>query len=167
MVVSSKTATMGAVEDFLRRTSMGRLVLLLFVLYLARRSKADWWCLWWCWAGGRRWVVDKLVSLSGIAPDIVGLADMELLLVVAVVGAFVCDEDSRCARECRLGSGLVTPVLLVVLMMTSGLRLLSSLPGRWSEPSVSVAGLLAIENLRLVLRLELSLESMIGYRSFM
>ena len=115
--------------------------------------------------GGRRWVVDRLGSLSGIAPDIVRLADVELLLVVAVGGAFVWDEDSRCARECRLGSGLTA--LLLALLMTSGLCLLSSLPGRCREFSVSVAGLLAIECLRLVIRLELSLESMMGYLPFM
>jgi hypothetical protein len=99
----------------------------------------------------------------------VRLADVEFLpaVVVEVGTAFVCDEDSRCARECRLGSDLTALGLLLALFMTSGLCLLSSLPGRCIELSVSVPGLLAIEYLRLVLRLEFPLESMIGYRSFM
>ena len=119
--------------------------------------------------GGRRWVVDRVAvaSLSGMAPDMVRLVDVEFLLAVEVGTAFVCDEDSRCARECRLGSDLTALGLLLALLMTSGLCLLSSLPGRCIELSVSVPGLLAIEYLRLVLRLELPLESMIGYRSFM
>ena len=110
-----------------------------------------------------------MASLSlRMAPDMVRLVDVEFLATVVEVGiAFVCDEDSRCARECRLGSDLTALGLLLVLLMTSGLCLLSSLPGRCIELSVSVPGLLAIEYLRLVLRLELPLESMIGYRSFM
>ena len=112
--------------------------------------------------GGRRWVVDRLASLSGMAPEMAGLVDVEV-----IGSATVCDEESRCAREWRLGSCLTALILLLVVLMTSGLCLLSSLPGRCRELSVSIAWLLAIECLRLVLRLELSLESMIGYRSFM
>ena len=128
--------------DFLRRTSMGRLVLGLVVLYFARRSKADWWCLRWLWEeeeGGRRWLVAGIVSLSGMAPDMVRLSDVVCLDAAVVGTAFVCDEDSRCAREWRLGSGLTTLALLLVILMTSGHCLLLSLPGRCKEHSVSVA----------------------------
>jgi hypothetical protein len=68
--------------------------------------------------------------------------------------------------EWRFGKILEVPLLLEVTVPLT-LSLLSSLPGTCNGRSVSVPALLAIEALRLVRLLELSLVSIMGYRSFM
>jgi hypothetical protein len=94
------------------------------------------------------------------------LSDTGSVVPVDVNGCFGLEQDSRFAREWRLGNDLEAPLLLEVTVPLT-LCLLSSLPGICSERSVSVPALLPIEHLRLVRRLELPLDSTMGYRSFM
>ena len=83
-----------------------------------------------------------------------------------VNGCFDLEKDSRFASEWRLGNNLEAPLLLEFTVPLA-LCLLSSLPGICNERSVSVPALLPIEHFRLVRRLELPLDSTMGYRSFM